>query len=542
MDVDEKECRSYRKGSSPVYNTTYGLFPEEEVPTSEPGNRESQASVPTVTGPLSDMDHTRTRLRALCFHRHRRCHRLTLFGRSVVLIGCELLANAICWIVAGILFGGRRETQPILGLSLLAWTIGLRHALDADHISAIDNATRGLISLGQLPVTCGLFFSLGHSTIVIVVNVAIAISTDVAGKIGGVGQVGGIVGSSVSAAFLFIVGLANSVILHRVLRKRRQNNERRKQQLARGEQPDESEDVLEDDGQYNNTIMMKILGPLVRFVDRPWKMYPVGVLFGFGFDTASSIALLAASVVAKKGTGTKGVPPADIVILPTKLHNQMLFTAGMTLLDSIDSILMLYSYTGFPDRRFRVFEPAGVEDASEGRSSAYQEAAATTRPSRSGNDDPNQLGHPVGLDPASRPQSEQSSEQDKKRQVEVVVEDADANIRDIRKKARRDMAVKRNMMSGLSIVLTLMSIIVAFSISLITIMGLIGDECAKCRAAAESDRGLAGKWWRLWAKRPLKANDNSGYIGAGIVGTFVFVVGGWHGGRWVVNKWKKRTG
>ncbi|KAH8989651.1 NicO-domain-containing protein [Lactarius hatsudake] len=479
------------------------------------------------------MDRTHTRLRALCFHRHRRRHRLTLFGRSVVLIGCELLANAICWIVAGILFGGRKETQPILGLSLLAWTIGLRHALDADHISAIDNATRGLISLGQLPVTCGLFFSLGHSTIVIVVNVAIAISTDVADKIGGVGQVGGVVGSSVSAAFLFIVGLANSVILHRVLRKRRQvRRAKGEQQLARGEQPDESEDVLEDDGQHNNTIMMKILGPVVRFVNRPWKMYPVGVLFGFGFDTASSIALLAASVVAKKGTGTKGVPPADIVILP------MLFTAGMTLLDSVDSILMLYSYTGFPDRRFRVFEPAEVEDASEGQSSAYQEAAATTRPSHSGNDDPNQLGLPVGLDPASRPQSEQSSEQDKKRHVEVVVEDADENIREIRKKARRDMAVKRNMMSGLSIVLTLMSIIVAFSISLITIMGLIGDECAKCRAAAESDRGLAGKWWRLWAK----ANDNSGYIGAGIVGTFVLVVGGWYGGRWVVNKWKKRTG
>ncbi|KAH9065490.1 NicO-domain-containing protein [Lactarius vividus] len=479
------------------------------------------------------MDRTRTRLRALCFHRHRHRHRLTLFGRSVVLIGCELLANAICWIVAGILFGGRRETQPILGLSLLAWTIGLRHALDADHISAIDNATRGLISLGQLPVTCGLFFSLGHSTIVIVINVAIAISTDVADKIGGVGQVGGVVGSSVSAAFLFIVGLANSIILHRVLRKRRRvrrNNERKEQQLARGEQPDESEDVLEDDGQYSNTIMMKILGPVVRFVDRPWKMYPVGVLFGFGFDTASSIALLAASVVAKKGTDTKSVPPADIVILP------MLFTAGMTLLDSIDSILMLYSYTGFPDRRFHVFEPAEVEGVSEGQSTTYQKAAATTRTSRSGNDDSNQLGLPVGVDPASRPQSEQSSEQDKKRQVEIIVEDADENIRDIRKKARRDMAVKRNMMSGLSIVLTLMSIIVAFSISLITVMGLIGDKCAKCRGAAESDRGLAGKWWRLWAK----ANDNSGYIGAGIVGTFVLVVGGWYGGRWVLNKWKKR--
>jgi len=128
--------------------------------------------------------------------------------------------------------------------------------------------------------------------------------------------------------------------------------------------------VLEDDGQYNNTIMMRILGPVVRFVDRPWKMYPVGVLFGFGFDTASSIALLAVSALAKKGTGTEGVPPADVVILP------LLFTAGMTLLDSIDSILMLYSYTGFPERRFRIFEPVEVNGASEERGSADQEAAA----------------------------------------------------------------------------------------------------------------------------------------------------------------------
>jgi len=219
------------------------------------------------------------RLQALWVSRRRR--HLTLFGRSVILIGCELLANAACWVVAGVLFG-RKDTQPILSLALLAWTIGLRHALDADHISAIDNATRGLISLGQLPVTCGLFFSLGHSTIVLAVNVAIAISTDVADRIDGVGHVGGVVGSSVSAFFLFVVGLANSIILHRVLRKRRLNKKRREEQLARGEQPDELGDVPEDDGQYNNTIMMKILGPVVRFVDHPWKMYPVGLLFGFG--------------------------------------------------------------------------------------------------------------------------------------------------------------------------------------------------------------------------------------------------------------------
>ncbi|KAI0304491.1 high-affinity nickel-transport protein-domain-containing protein [Multifurca ochricompacta] len=466
------------------------------------------------------------------------CRHLTLFGRSVVLVGCELLANVICWIVAGILFGGRKETQPILSLSLLAWTIGLRHALDADHISAIDNATRGLISLGQLPVTCGLFFSLGHSTIVIVVNVAISISTDVADKIGGVGQVGGVIGSSVSAFFLFIVGFANSIILHKVLRKRRQNKKRREQQLARGIQPDEIEDMSEDDGQYNNTIMMKILGPVVRFVDRPWKMYPVGLLFGFGFDTASSIALLAASAIAKKGTDAKGIPPADVIILP------MLFTAGMTLLDSVDSILMLYSYTGFSERRFRLYELPGGNDSPEPehQRTVYREAAATSTAviqvsqSRSGDLNHNCL--PANAEPGESPQSVQSgaSERDKKEHMEaLVVENADAIIMDIRKKAEREMILKRSMMSGLSIVLTLMSIIVAFSISLITIMGLVEDKCAGCHAAAESDKGFAGKWWRFWAK----ANDNSGYIGAGIVGTFVLVVGGWYGGRWAFSKTKK---
>ncbi|KAI0252388.1 high-affinity nickel-transport protein-domain-containing protein [Lactifluus subvellereus] len=393
-----------------------------------------------------------TRLQGVWLYRSRR---LTLFGRSVVLIGCELLANASCWTVAGILFGRRNDTQSILSLSLLAWTIGLRHALDADHISAIDNATRGLISLGQLPVTCGLFFSLGHSTIVIAVNVAIAISTDVADKIGGVGQVGGVVGSSVSAFFLFIVGLANSVILHRVLRKRRQNKRRKEQQIARGEQPDELEDVLEDDGQYNNTIMMKIFGPVVRFVDRPWKMYPVGVLFGFGFDTASSIALLAASAIAKKGADAKRIPPADIVILP------MLFTAGMTLLDSVDSILMLYSYTGFPEHRLRLFEPVEESEALEQQDGVCREAAATSitgaQVSQSPRGDSNQRGLLAG-------QSEQTEppQREKKVQAEVLAEDADARIRDIQQRARRELAVKRNMISGLSIVLTLMSIIVAF--------------------------------------------------------------------------------
>jgi high-affinity nickel-transport protein len=133
----------------------------------------------------------------------------------------------------------------------------------------------------------------------------------------------------------------------------------------------------------------------------------------------------------------------------------------MTLLDSIDSILMLYSYTGFPERGFRIFEPVEANGASEERVGAYQESTAATQTSGSGDGDSDQRGLLAGVDPASIPQSEQNrvAEQNKKRQVEVVVQDVDEDMRNMR---RNNMTVKRNMMSGLSIVLTLMSIIVAF--------------------------------------------------------------------------------
>jgi high-affinity nickel-transport protein len=137
------------------------------------------------------------------------------------------------------------------------------------------------------------------------------------------------------------------------------------------------------------------------------------------------------------------------------LYNQFLFTAGMTLLDSIDSILMLYSYTGFPERGFRIFEPVDASVASEERGSAYQEVSTATQ---TGGGDSDQPGLLASVDPASRSQSG-IPEQNKKKQVEVVVRTVDESTRDMR---RNNMTVKRNMMSGLSIVLTLMSIIVAF--------------------------------------------------------------------------------
>ncbi|KAF9261410.1 NicO-domain-containing protein [Marasmius fiardii PR-910] len=421
--------------------------------------------------------------------------RLTLFGRSLLLIVVEVLANAGCWTAAAVLFATKEETRSILGLSLLAWTLGLRHALDADHISAIDNATRGLLGMGQLPVTCGLFFSLGHSTIVIVVNVAIAISTDIADKLDNVGEVGGIIGASISGSFLFLVAVTNSIILWRVLKRR----QALKQRAAEAEGMEHFNDAY--DPKQDHMLMMRLIGPIITFVNKPWKMYPVGVLFGFGFDTASSIALLAISALAKKDSHGNAIPSRYILILP------FLFTAGMTLVDSLDSIMMLYSYAGFPERSFKIFEMSEKK-----RSDAD---LATLMPE-------SQLGSPVAPVTSAGSTARCNRPRDSEREDER--ED----------QTKRDRRVKMNMMSGLSIILTLMSILAAFSISLITIMGLIGENCRRCREAAEAEDGggLAGRWWRGWAH----ANDNSGYIGAGIVGAFVVVVAAWYGGRWIVRR------
>ncbi|KAK0464438.1 NicO-domain-containing protein [Desarmillaria tabescens] len=465
-----------------------------------------------------------------------RLPRLTLFGRSLLLVTSEFLANAICWTVAGILFGRSRETQPILSLALLAWTLGLRHALDADHISAIDNATRGLISMGQLPVTCGLFFSLGHSTIVVVVNVAIAISSDVYEKINGVGTVGGIVGAAVSGSFLFIIGVENSIFLWKAIQQRRKVSVLLRRELThmpkQMKNPQQDEGVQQDmevpleDPKHGHMLMMRILGPVITFVNKPWKMYPVGVLFGFRFDTASSIALLAVSALAKKRSDGTTIPPGDIVILP------LLFTAGMAMIDSLDSILMLYSYSGFPEHSFVLFEKQ--------RCLLPLEEAITDSPvvQTSRASSPKFLGNVSTIE--AEPQA-----------VSPTLETGNESVLSQR---ARNMRVKMNMMSGLSIILTLMSILVAFSISLITIMGLIGEICTPCQEAAEAEDGaLTGRWWRGWAKVrhvpsaeimliifSFKANDNSGYIGAAIVGAFVLIVAGWYGGRWIIRKNRER--
>ncbi|KAJ3987938.1 NicO-domain-containing protein [Lentinula detonsa] len=408
---------------------------------------------------------------------------LTLFGRSLLLISCELLANALCWTAAGIMFGRTEETKSILGLAMLAWTLGLRHALDADHISAIDNATRGFMAMGQLPVTCGLYFSLGHSTIVIVVNVAIAISSNIANKLNGVGQIGGIIGSAISGSFLFIVALMNSIILFKLIRRRR------RAQAANHEDNTYDNDNAPYNPKDDHMLMMRIIGPIVTFVNKPWKMYPVGVLFGLGFDTTSSIALLAISALTKT-SGGNAIPSSDVVILP------FLFTAGMTFVDSLDSVLMLYSYAGFPEHSFKIFEEKLLQDCPSGLKTECE-----------------RIERKPDIDSGPKFESQPGIQ--------------------ITRKAR----AKQNAISGLSILLTLMSILVAFSISLIEIMALIGDNCTPCQTAvnAEDGGGIAGRWWRGWNV----ASDNIGYIGAGIVGAFATMVGGWYAAVWAVRRMRQ---
>ncbi|KAG6335565.1 hypothetical protein ID866_3528, partial [Astraeus odoratus] len=400
--------------------------------------------------------------------------------------------------------------------------IGLRHALDADHIrycdyihvcfyslgvtrSAIDNATRTLVSHGQLPVTCGLFFSLGHSTIVVVVNLAIVISTSVYNKLNGFSNIASVIGTAVSGSFLFVVGAANTIILWGIIRRRRLERRR------------DVEDTVTSDQPSQNMLMMRLLGPLINFVDRPWKMYPVGVLFGLGFDTASSIALLSLSALAQQTEDGSRIQPSSVIVLP------LLFTTGMTLVDSLDSVLMLYSYAGFAEQSWKIFEQ--TQPVNEDRPTENDH-------------EPSVLSMVNPPDVATQTGEKSAAIEHPSHQVNPSPSDTEGPLDSAHTAGQceddRVARVKRHTMSNLSIILTTMSILLAFSIALIEIMGLIGQECGSCQAAASDPDGggLAGNWWRAWQQ----ANDNSGYIGAAIVGVFVLLVAGWYGGKWVIRR------
>jgi high-affinity nickel-transport protein len=228
--------------------------------------------------------------------------------------------NLGAWIWAFLAF---HDKPVLLGTAFLAYTFGLRHAVDADHIAAIDNVTRKLMQEGKRPLSVGFFFSLGHSTIVVVASVVVYLAAAVvATQFDAVKSIGAIVGTSVSAFFLIAIALVNIVILRSIW----QNFlEVRKG----GGFTNRGLDMLLGGG-----IMARIFRPMFRMISRPWHMYPIGVLFGLGFDTATEVALLGISAAA----ATKGLSVFAMAVFP------VLFTAGMTLVDTTDGILMVGAY------------------------------------------------------------------------------------------------------------------------------------------------------------------------------------------------------
>ena len=214
-----------------------------------------------------------------------------------------------------------------LGTGVLAYTLGMRHAFDADHISAIDNTTRKLMADGKRPLSVGFFFSLGHSTIVFLLAVLLNfgirdLDKQVRSGSSGLHQWTTVVGTSVSGAFLYLIAGLNIIILFSILRVFRD--------LRRG-----TFDEDELDQQLNKRgLMNRLLGGLARKIDTPWKIYPVGVLFGLGFDTATEVALLVLSGTAV----ASGLPFYAILSLP------VLFASGMCLFDTLDGCFMNFAY------------------------------------------------------------------------------------------------------------------------------------------------------------------------------------------------------
>jgi high-affinity nickel-transport protein len=243
-------------------------------------------------------------------------------GRKVIGIYVFLgLANILLWAVAVAVF---HDYPLLLGTSLLAYSFGLRHAVDADHIAAIDNVTRKLMQQGQRPVGVGFFFSLGHSSIVFGLSAAVAITAiAIKGEFDALENWGNIVGTMVSSFFLLSIAVMNISILASIISTFRRVK-------SGGAYSDEDLNIL----LAKRGFFGRIFRGLFKLVGHSWQMYPVGVLFGLGFDTATEVGLLGISAAA----ASKGLPIWSIMVFPA------LFTAGMALIDTTDSVLMLGAY------------------------------------------------------------------------------------------------------------------------------------------------------------------------------------------------------
>lgn len=239
--------------------------------------------------------------------------------RRAVRLGVGLLVwNGVAWLWAMLVF---RAHPLLLGTALLAYGFGLRHAVDADHIAAIDNVTRKLLQQGRDPLAAGLYFSLGHSTVVTGLTVAVVIaSVHLSGVLAHLKALGTVLGTAVSAVFLLAIAAANLAILAgtwRSLRAARQGS---------------GVEVAAVPGGLLARVWRRVFG----LIGHSRQMYGVGVLFGLGFDTATEVGLLGVSVVSV----ARGLSPWAVLVLPA------LFSAGMALIDTADSVAMVSAYGG----------------------------------------------------------------------------------------------------------------------------------------------------------------------------------------------------
>jgi high-affinity nickel-transport protein len=242
-------------------------------------------------------------------------------ARIALLYGVILAVTAFGFLAS---FAIGRVAFVLAGLGLVSYVFGLRHGVDADHIAAIDNTTRKLLNEKKRPLTVGTWFSLGHSTIVVGLIVALVMATrSISASIPALQSAGDVVGTLISGGFLWIIGLVNVVIVvgvYRIFRTMREGN------------MDQAElDRLME----NRGFLNRYFHPLFKLIKKPWQIYPIGVLFGLGFDTATEVALIAISV----GVGVStNVPIYYILVLP------LLFTCGMVLVDTTDGVLMMVAY------------------------------------------------------------------------------------------------------------------------------------------------------------------------------------------------------
>lgn len=239
--------------------------------------------------------------------------------RARLLLAALVTANLAAWAWAIAAF---HQNGALMAASLLAWCYGLRHAVDADHIAAIDSATRKMMQQGNQPWGTGAWFSLGHSSIVVLATLAIAITaTAFQHNMAWFHNVGGTIGTAVSALFLLAMALVNLVILRSVWRDFRR--------LKHGESL-----ATEGEGALHGGAMHWLFRPAFRLVNKSWHMYLVGFLFGLGFDTATEIGVLGISAAGASG----GMSIWSILVFPA------LFTSGMALIDTLDNMIMVGAY------------------------------------------------------------------------------------------------------------------------------------------------------------------------------------------------------